>query len=479
MSMMLIHDTLFLDITAYGLAKAVGEYLNSTRATSTVAELLQEAEQPTSSSSSPIPSSTRIRARTARRWLRKMGFSYHEVKKGVYIDGHEREDVVKYRNDVFLKVWKAASHSFVIFKEDGSWEVPLNLQSGEKPLVLVTHDESTFNANDGKRRVWSQEGEQPLRPKGKGRGIMVSGFLTPGGILKVPEHISDAQLLTDPTWPRDEEGGPVRQAIKYLEYGKDNYWTGEKMVEHTGVAIKILKHAFPNCQGFFAFDNASNHCAYASDALISARMNLMPGGKQPLLRDGWDHNRNQPHPMVFSQDHPNPTLRGKAKGIRQVLLERGLWQDGRKDGTRFLLTCPKTKDQPGCDPAFNGECCATTLLQSQRDFKEQKGWLQELVEAAGHSIIFYPKFHCELNFIERFWCAAKYYTRENCGYSLDDLRKTIPAAFQSIPVATINRHYQHCARTIEAYDDGFRYGTKEFVERMYKNHRQVVDKSKW
>ena len=27
--------------------------------------------------------------------------------------------------------------------------------------------------------------------------------------------------------------------------------------------------------------------------------------------------------------------------------------------------------------------------------------------------------------------------------------------------------------------DGFRYGTKEFVERTYKNHRQVVDKSKW
>ena len=27
--------------------------------------------------------------------------------------------------------------------------------------------------------------------------------------------------------------------------------------------------------------------------------------------------------------------------------------------------------------------------------------------------------------------------------------------------------------------DGFRYGTKEFVERTYKNHRQVVGKSKW
>jgi hypothetical protein len=52
----------------------------------------------------------------------------------------------------------------------------------EKPL----HDESTFNANDGKRRFWSKKGEQQIRPKGRGKEIMISRFLTPGGILKVP-----------------------------------------------------------------------------------------------------------------------------------------------------------------------------------------------------------------------------------------------------------------------------------------------------
>ena len=28
--------------------------------------------------------------------MKKMGFSYDEVKKGVFIAGHEREDVVRY-----------------------------------------------------------------------------------------------------------------------------------------------------------------------------------------------------------------------------------------------------------------------------------------------------------------------------------------------------------------------------------------------
>jgi len=53
----------------------------------------------------------------------------------------------------------------------------------------------------------------------------------------------------------------------------------------------------------------------------------------------------------------------------------------------------------------------------------QKGRLEEEVQARNHNVIFYPKFHCGLNFIERFWSAAKYFARENCQYSLEKLRK--------------------------------------------------------
>lgn len=39
--------------------------------------------------------------RTAQRWLAKLGWIYGRNKKG-YVDGHEREDVVDYRQNVFL-----------------------------------------------------------------------------------------------------------------------------------------------------------------------------------------------------------------------------------------------------------------------------------------------------------------------------------------------------------------------------------------
>ena len=35
--------------------------------------------------------------------------------------------------------------------------------------------------------------------------------------------------------------------------------------------------------------------------------------------------------------------------------------------------------------------------------------LQEIVEDAGHIVILYPKFHCELNWREHYWGCCKYF----------------------------------------------------------------------
>ena len=243
---------------------------------------------------------------------------------------------------------------------------------------------------------------------------MVSGFLTPGGRLQVPDHIPDSELLQDPQWVK-VDGKPVRDAMWLLEYGKDNYWTGDKMVEHAiRIALPIFRYAFPNCQALFAFDNASNHCSFSEDALVAKRMNLNPGGQQPIIRDGFDYKHGLPQAMVFSNTHHIPELRGKPKGLEAILRERRLWPVNgcRSDGLKFLLQCPSSHGRPGCIPELKGGCCARTLMASQQDFQQQKGRLEEELQVAGQFVIFYPKFHCELNFIERFWCSTKYYARD-------------------------------------------------------------------
>ena len=51
---------------------------------------------------------TGLSERTAQRWLVNLGWRSKVLRKGIYMDGHERPDVVEYRNNVFLR--DMASH---------------------------------------------------------------------------------------------------------------------------------------------------------------------------------------------------------------------------------------------------------------------------------------------------------------------------------------------------------------------------------
>ena len=70
-------------------------------------------------------------------------------------------------------------------------------------------------------------------------------------------------------------------------------------------------------------------------------------------------------------------------------------------------------------------------MEDEEDFANERSLLEIGITARGHECIFYPKFHCELNYIEFFWGAVKRYTRENCNYSFVDLEDMIKAGLNS------------------------------------------------
>jgi hypothetical protein len=100
--------------------------------------------------------------------------------------------------------------------------------------------------------------------------------------------------------------------------------------------------------------------------------------------------------FYFSDDHP--TMPGWFKGMEIIIQERGLWPEGEG----LHAQCRDFNCPPG-----RTDCCCWRLLFTQPDFIAQKSLLEELVISRGHICDFYPKYHCELNFIEQFWGAAK------------------------------------------------------------------------
>jgi hypothetical protein len=119
---------------------------------------------------------------TARRWLKKLGWQYGKHSNGMYVDGHERADVVLYRR-AFVRRWTEYERRFQIDKDGKplplSTQQPLSRMQQPARLILVTHDESVFFQNDTRQNHWGHGSTNGTpRPKGDGQSLMVSDFLT-------------------------------------------------------------------------------------------------------------------------------------------------------------------------------------------------------------------------------------------------------------------------------------------------------------
>jgi len=336
--------------------------------------------------------------------------------------------------------------------------LPPTLQPGEKEHVLVVQDETIFHTNEYRRRMWVKGDQQPIRKKGGGRAIHVSDFIseTIGQLKLSEEQISDQHMLLAEKHLSKFEA----QAIIYPGKGFDAWWDLKQLIVQIKNTISIFELTHPDRTGVFVFDRSSAHEGFAEDALNIYRMNVNPGGKQKRLRDtiiplnnpdpapGEDDTRGRVQHMYFPDDFHDPKLRGQAKGVRVVLMERkSIWDKytaictARK--AKIVGKCAScTKSQTHKDtenrvamaeamgqgdaatmedttliesemPSSTDDewCCMHRVLSLQEDFQMEKPLVQSIIEDAGHVCLFLPRFHCELNAIELLWGFAKHRAR--------------------------------------------------------------------
>lgn len=98
----------------------------------------------------------------------------------------------------------------------------------------------------------------------------------------------------------------------------------------------------------------------------------------------------------------------------------------------------------------NLDCCKWAL-ELQPDFTQQKPLVQETIKVAEHLCLFFPEFHCELNYIEFFWAEVKKYLCDHCNYTFDTLKDNITKALESVPLVTIQQWGHQMYRWMKAY----------------------------
>ncbi|KIJ52407.1 hypothetical protein M422DRAFT_156698 [Sphaerobolus stellatus SS14] len=389
--------------------------------------------------------------RTARRWLKVMEYRYGTGKNGMYIDGHEREDVVEYRNNIFIPLWESIESCMMTWTRDN---VQVEPRDSTKPkIVLLTHDESTFYANDRRKTRWIHKDEKPEPArKGEGASIMVSDFCSP-----------------DLGWLKSKDGKEEVRIIFKAGKNRDGYFGNEDLVKQTKHAIKLFKDNFGSTAiAAFAFDNATTHQKRADDALSARHMPKFP--KHWLGKNGkarMCHGRlpnGQPQTFYFSEDHPtNP---GEFKGMEIILQERGLIRE-----SKLRAQCPKFKC---ADP--QAACCCRRVLFNQPDFLDQKPVLVELIESYGYIAFFYPKFHCELNFIEQCWGSGKYlYRMLPLTQNEAQMEQNIRSCLDQVDILKMRRFANRSARFIFAYQKGLNGTQATWVNKKYHGHRTIPE----
>jgi hypothetical protein len=125
----------------------------------------------------------------------QLGWQHGRHTSRMYFDGHEQEDVVKYRH-AFVGYWAKYESRFHLNSTENPLPFTLPVIAGlpndptpiltttghhnqSKRLILITHDESTFFQNDQRKIYWEHSTTKGTpKPKGNEYSLMILDFLT-------------------------------------------------------------------------------------------------------------------------------------------------------------------------------------------------------------------------------------------------------------------------------------------------------------
>jgi hypothetical protein len=325
------------------------------------------------------------------------------------------------------------------------------LRQGRKRKIWVVHDECCFFSHDGGSKAWVEKGKNPLKKKGEGKPLMVSEFL-----CECHGHMR----VTAQDAPNILEDNRIARVVIQPGTHDDGYWRNNHLVDQLrNSAIPVFNALHPGCEAIFAFDNSSNHRSYAPDALLAKNLNVKDGGKawtdgrRQIMRDGWwmdEHGERHIQSM---------SINGTQRGLKSVLEERGLYQQGMQK--------PQMQE----------------VLSEQPDFAQQLPWLEETVKDVSfnrpHHIIYFPKFHCELNWIERYWGHAKKKLRRETDYKFETLKANLGTVLDSVPLETMRKYSRKCWRYMDAYrgtnNTTLSIEQVEWATKKYSSHRRIPD----
>ena len=402
--------------------------------------------------------------RSLQLWLHHCGFKHGETgKKGIYFDGHEREDVKKHRVEYIKN--QRLKHCQYIRYDESQLDNPLYWKSDPQPfwnprrgarglealpVLKVSHDESIYPLFSYVSRQWFEDGRPAILPKGDGRGYHVSDFITTFGPVK------------------KVDGSPVRKTIGPI--GQGCYWNSDQFLEQVEHAVRGLAKQYPHFRFDLKFDNAPLHKKKPEGAPVLEKMNRNPGGKQPKMRKtSWEING-----VLREQSLTFRRLRringqlfeaGQPKGLQQIARER------IEKGAKIRNLDSLKRDE------------LIAELKKFKDFRNVKPMLFELIDELNQELFngeqritaeYLPKYHCELAEIEMWWRNSKYTFRKTNDRQWSTISKRVKQSLEQFPIKYYATLFRQVKAIELAYADGVK--TNELLKLKETNFPALLEK---
>jgi hypothetical protein len=149
----------------------------------------------------------------------------------------------------------------------------------------------------------------------------------------------------------------------------------------------------------------------------------------------------------------------------------------------YLLSLPTAEQVRFEVGSVECDCCKC-VLKRQQDFLSQKTGIEEVFDkynaehGTKHRCIFLPKFHPELNYIERVWGRMKYFIRQHCDNTFDTLKSNMKLGLEpnNLPLSVIRRLARGTIAYLIAYKNGHDIVLAEEWVRQQRKHRSHSDR---
>jgi len=228
-------------------------------------------------------------------------------------------------------------------------------------------------------------------------------------------------VSTDYGWLCTPNGSQQVRVLFKVGKPQEGYFMNEDILRQGMNAMDILQRHYPSENHVFVFDNATTHLKRVDNALSARKMpknppshghnwgvavTVLDGDGKPVFDPNGKARRQTVHMgdatfadgglqcLYFREDHlVSP---GIFKGMAIILEERGYSASNLQAECKGFK-CPKNATS----------CCCRRMLYNEPDFSEVESLLETTCKARGFQVLFLPKFHCELNFIEQCWGYSK------------------------------------------------------------------------